>query len=147
MKKDIQAIYVDADATPGISIIEKIAKKHARKLFLYFDHSHEIYSDYATCILCDTGTQSVDMMLINAVKKHDIVITQDYGLAALCLAKGSYALHPKGFLYTSDTIESLLATRYENMKRKRKKGPKKRTKEDDRRLALCLEELLKKVES
>ena len=60
--------------------------------------------------------------------KEDLIVTQDYGLASLALAKGCIVLHHKGYKYTNDNIEQLLQTRYLSaMVRKsgkRTKGPK-----------------------
>ena len=44
--------------------------------------------------------------------KEDLIVTQDYGLASLALAKGCIVLHHKGYKYTNDNIEQLLQTRY-----------------------------------
>ena len=42
---------------------------------------------------------------MNAVSKYDIVITQDYGLAAMCLAKGAFVLNQNGKEFTDENID------------------------------------------
>ena len=48
-----------------------------------------------------------------------VVITQDYGLAALCLARSAQALHPAGHAYTKDNIDALLTVRAESARLRR----------------------------
>ena len=81
-------IIIDGDACPSISIIENIAKEYYRSI-IYCDINHFIQSDYSKVKVVDSGFQSVDMYVVNNAKKDDIVITQDYGVAAMCLAKRS----------------------------------------------------------
>lgn len=140
------AIRIDADACPDIFVIEQLTKQFQKELFLYRDQSHQIESAYGKCILCDTGFQSVDMKLLEDTLKGDLVITQDYGLAALALAKRAYVLHPKGFYYTEDKINILLMERYLNGRvNKHRKGPKKRTKQDTEKLYQCILLYLRKT--
>ena len=81
------------------------------------------------------GADAVDFVLVNRVKKGDIVVTQDYGLAAMVLAKRGYAIDQNGRWYTSENIDQLLDSRHMSKKIRqaggRLKGPKKRQKEDD----------------
>ena len=78
-------ILIDGDACPGISIIEKIAKNYNIQTLLYCDINHFISSDYIEVKVVDSGFQSVDMYIMNETKENDIVISQDYGVAAICL--------------------------------------------------------------
>jgi len=131
-------IIIDGDACPGISIIEKIAKKYEIPTILYCDINHFISSDYMEVKIVDSGFQSVDMYIMNESKKDDIVISQDYGVAAICLSKNSKVINPKGYIYTEKNIDRLLEERHISSKvRKaggRTNGPKKRSSEDDERL-------------
>ncbi|MEI3509043.1 MAG: DUF188 domain-containing protein [Bacilli bacterium] len=54
--------------------------------------------DYSKIIYVDQGNDSVDLYIANTVKKDDIVITQDYGVATTVLAKAD-AINPKGLIY------------------------------------------------
>lgn len=130
-------IIVDADACPSLREIERIASHNQIPLFFYFDTAHQITSTYATCIQCDTGFQSVDMCLVNAIQKEDIIITQDYGVAGIALSKSAFVLHPKGMIYTEENMDTLFLERYLHQKERKighGKGPKKRTLEDENRL-------------
>lgn len=131
-------IIVDADACPGKHIIEKAGKDNNIDIIMYCDIAHVITSDYSTVKYVDKGFQSVDVALTNAAKKNDIIITQDYGVAAMALGKKAYAISPKGYIYDDNNIDKLLFERHISAKVRRGGGktsnPKKRTKEDDERL-------------
>jgi len=131
-------IIVDGDACPGISIIENIAKKYGLELIVFCDINHYIQLEYGEVKVVDSGFQSVDMYVVNISKKKDIVISQDYGVAAIALGKGAYVINPKGYYYNEENIDRLLEERHISQKIRRAGGrtnnTKKRTKEDDLRL-------------
>lgn len=90
------------------------------------------------------GADSVDFALVNRVEPGDIAVTQDYGLAAMCLAKRALPLSQDGLLYTEENIGALLQSRYAAQKIRRSggrlKGPKKRTSEQDAAFERTLQE-------
>lgn len=139
-------IYVDADSCPVKDIILDIAKKYQIEVIMYFDQSHEYTSSYATIKIVESGKDSVDMYIINSIKEHDIVVSQDYGLLALALSKKALAITPNGIIMTNDNIDSFLETRYlgglDRRKDKHIKGPKKRTKENDESFKVAFEKLI-----
>jgi len=139
-------IIVDGDACPGISIIEKIAKYYNLDLIVYCDINHYIALDYGEVKIVDSGFQSVDMYVVNTCIKNDIVISQDYGVAAICLGKEAYVINPKGYNYTDKNIDRLLEERHISQKIRKAGGrtnnPRKRTKEDDIRLKATLEKII-----
>ncbi len=144
-------IYIDADACPVIRIAENIARKHCVSVTLLCDTNHRLTSDYSTVMFIGAGSDAVDLALINLCKRGDIVITQDYGVAALALGKGAKAIHQSGKWYTNDNIDSLLMERHLARKARRSgkhhlKGPAKRTEEDDRRFAESFERMLTQAE-
>lgn len=140
-------IIIDGDACPGISIIEKLAKEYNIELIVYCDIHHYISLNYGEVRVVDSGFQSVDMKVSNICRENDIVISQDYGVAAICLGKKAKVLSPKGYIYDDDNIESLLEQRHINQKIRRAGGrtqnSKKRTAEDDERLYKRLLYLIK----
>ena len=144
-------IIVDGDACPGISIIENIAKKYNIELILYCDINHYINLNYGEVRVVDSGFQSVDMKIANECKSGDIVISQDYGVAAMALGKGALAISPRGYIYDNDNIDRLLFERHLSQKNRRaggkSKGNHKRNKEDDDRLYYNLEVLIEKVKA
>nr|WP_282550553.1 DUF188 domain-containing protein [Halonatronomonas betaini] len=139
-------ILVDGDGSPVIQITEKIAKEFSYKLIIFTNYAHQIESDYAKIKKLDIESQSVDMEIINRVEAGDIVITQDYGLAALVLGKGATVLNNSGNRYTEENIDNLLAKRhlYAKMRRANKRHPthSKRTPEEDKNFKKCLIRLL-----
>ena len=144
-------IIVDGDGCAGRDIIEEVAKKYSVKLKIFCDIHHVITSDYGDVIIMDSGFQSVDMRVANEAKKGDIIITQDYGVAAMALGKGALAISPRGYIYDNDNIDRLLFERHLSQKNRRaggkSKGNHKRNKEDDDRLYYNLEVLIEKVKA
>ena len=141
-------IFVDADACPVVGIVEKIAKEHNVPLTLLCDTNHVLSSDYSEVIVVGAGADAVDYKLISICHKGDIVVSQDYGVAAMALGKGAYAIHQSGKWYTNDNIDQMLMERHLSKKARRSsrkchvKGPKKRTEEDDERFAQSFEKML-----
>lgn len=141
-------IFVDADACPVIDIVEKIAEKYHISTTLLCDTNHILYSEYSKVIIVGAGADAVDYKLISLCHKGDIVVSQDYGVAAMALSKGAYAIHQSGKWYTDDNIDQMLMERHLNRKARRSshknhiKGPSKRTKEDDIRFEQSFEKLV-----
>lgn len=127
-------IIVDADACPSIDVITELAKSNQKELILYSDTSHNLSSDYAVIKTISKSFQAVDMAIANDLKKNDILITQDYGLALIGLTKKAYVVNPKGKIYTNDNIDQMLFERFLGTKNRKQnihmKGPKKRTDDD-----------------
>ena len=140
-------IIVDGDACPGISIITKIAKEYGLDVIIYCDINHYITVDYGEVRVVDSGFQSVDMKVANECREGDIVVSQDYGVAAICLGKKASVINPKGYIYTDDNIGAMLEQRHLSQKIRRSGGKtpnaKKRSVEDDRRLQKNLLYLVK----
>ena len=144
-------IFIDADACPVVGIVEKTAKKYNLPVTLLCDTNHILFSDYSEVIVVGAGADAVDYKLISICHKRDIVVSQDYGVAAMALGKGAYAIHQSGKWYTNDNIDQMLMERHLNKKARRGshknhlKGPGKRTEEDDVRFAQSFERLILKV--
>jgi len=131
-------VYIDADACPVTRIAERIARKYSVPVVLLCDTNHVLTSDYSEIHVIGAGADAVDIALINLCQRGDIVITQDYGVAALALGKGARAIHQSGKWFTGENIEGLLMERHMAKKARRSskhhlKGPPKRTGEDDQR--------------
>ena len=141
-------IIVDGDACPGISIITNIAKKYGLEVIIYCDINHYITVNYGEVRVVDSGFQSVDMKVVNECNSGDIIVSQDYGVAAICLGKKATVISPKGYIYTNENIGAMLEQRhlYQKIRRGGGKTPnaKKRTIEDDNRLQNNLLYLIKK---
>ena len=141
-------IFVDADACPVVGIVEKVAKEHDLPVTLLCDTNHVLSSDYSEVIVVGAGADAVDYKLISICHKGDIVVSQDYGVAAMALGKGAYAIHQSGRWYTDENIDRMLMERHLNKKARRSshknhiKGPKKRTEKDDERFAPSFEKMI-----
>ena len=141
-------IFIDADACPVVGIVEEIAEKYNIPTTLLCDTNHILYSDYSEVIVVGAGADAVDYKLISICHKGDVVVSQDYGVAAMALGKGAYAIHQSGKWYMNDNIDQMLMERHLNKKARRSshknhmKGPRKRTEEDDVRFAQSFEKLI-----
>lgn len=141
-------IYVDADAYPVVHIVEQVAENNNIQVMLLCDTNHVLHSDYSEVRVIGAGADAVDFALISLCKKSDIVVTQDYGVAAMALGKGAYAIHQSGKWYTDENIDQMLMERHMNKKARRAsgknhmKGPKKRTEDDDIRFRQSFEKLV-----
>lgn len=148
LKEVIMHIYVDADASPVIRIVENIARKYNIETTLICDTNHVLTSDYSDVVTVSAGADAVDFKLVNLCTRDDIVVTQDYGVAAMALSKGAYAIHQSGKWYTNDNIDRMLMQRHITKCAKRASsknhinGPKKRSNEDNIHFAESFEKLV-----
>lgn len=139
-------ILVDADACPVVDIIEELGQKYNKEIILFYDTSH-ITNRVSKIIYVDCQSDSVDYEIVCNIKKGDLVVTQDYGLASMSLAKGALVINQNGFMYDEFNILSLLSVRALKQKLRKNhknhlKGPKKRTKDDDLKFYNLLTEIL-----
>ncbi|MCR5705688.1 MAG: YaiI/YqxD family protein [Acholeplasmatales bacterium] len=144
-------ILVDADACPVVDIAISLAKEYNKEIILYYDDAHQTTKDYATIKMVSQGPDAVDYALINDLKLGDIVISQDYGVAQMALARGAYPINQNGMIYNDNNISYLLEVRsimaHERRSNKKThlKGPKKRTKENDIAFYNTLKKLLEEA--
>ncbi|HBH13597.1 MAG TPA: hypothetical protein DDX29_10875 [Clostridiales bacterium] len=129
-------LIVDGDGCPqnARKICEEYASYYNIGMVVVSSYDHNMQGDFET-IIVDKGKDSADFKVIEMSGKEDIIITQDYGLASLLLAKTFAVLNPAGFEYTDSNIDKLLMNRYLGQKTRRSggrtKGPKKRKASDD----------------
>ena len=146
-------IYVDADACPVVRIVEQAAREKGIPVTLLCDTNHVLRSEYSEIKIIGAGADAVDFALVGICEKGDLVVTQDYGVAAMILGKGAYGIHQSGKWYTNENIDQMLIERHLSKKARRSKskhhikGPAKRTAEDDRRFRESLEQLIRKIKS
>ena len=105
-------ILVDADGCPVVDIVVKKAKAKEIRCILICDSAHYFAKVGAETFTVSTGADSVDYALVNMIEKDDIVITQDYGLAAMCLAKKALVVNQDGKIYDNENISGLLESRH-----------------------------------
>ncbi|MCL2299713.1 MAG: YaiI/YqxD family protein [Firmicutes bacterium] len=142
-------LLIDADGCPVVDIAMRLARRHSIECLILCDTAHEFSKEGARTITVSKGADSVDFALVNLVKKGDVVVTQDYGLAAMCLARGAVPLNQNGMAYTNDNIDALLHQRHTAQKIRRGggrlKGPNKRGAEQDRGFEAALGKILTEV--
>lgn len=140
-------IIVDADACPVKEIIVRVGKEFNKEVVMVIDTSHILHSDYAKIITVDKGADSADIYLINLATRGDIIVTQDYGVAAMALGKGCKCINQNGMVYNEGNIDSLLLSRHIGKKIRRSGGRinsvPKRTKEDDVNFEKAFTDLIK----
>lgn len=141
-------VLIDADACPVVRVAEQCAKKRGIPVTLLCDTNHVMTTDYSEVRVIGAGADAVDFALVNLCRRGDVVITQDYGVAAMALSRGAYCIHQSGREYTNDNIDALLGERHLAKEARRAsakhhlKGPRKRTPEDDERFRIAFDALL-----
>ena len=128
-------LLIDADGCPVTDIALALCREYAVPCLILCNTAHEFHREGAETLIFDKGADSVDFALVRRVDPGDIVITQDYGLASMCLAKQAHVLQQDGWEYTQDNMDALLFQRHAARKHRaaggRFKGPKKRTQDQD----------------
>ncbi len=139
-------LLIDADGCPVVDIAIRLCKEFAVPCYLLCDTAHEFHRECARTLVFDKGPDSVDYALVNRIMPGDVVITQDYGLASMCLARNARVLHQNGWEYTQDNIDALLWERHSARKFRasggRSKGPAKRTAQQNEAFEKALRSLL-----
>ncbi len=139
-------LFIDADGCPVTKIAVRAAQARGVPCTVICDTSHRFDLPGAEVITVEKGADSADFRLVNMIQQGDIAITQDYGLAAMCLSRGALVLHQDGKQYTSENIDGLLAFRAFSKRIRRGggrlRGAPKRTPEQDKAFEAALCDLL-----
>lgn len=139
-------ILIDADGCPVVRLTVSVAKEYGIPAVIFCDTSHEFHLDGVETVTVDKGADSADFAIVNFIESGDLVVTQDYGLAAMVLSKKGSVLTQNGLEITALNIDSLLASRYAakkaRMSKKHLKGPPKRTAQQDRAFERALRRIL-----
>ena len=142
-------ILIDADGCPVVDITISLAQQFAVEVLILCDTAHSIEREGASTLTYATGADSVDFALVNLLHPGDIVVTQDHGLAAMCLARQAIVIDQNGFQYTAGNIDSLLLARHTARQIRRQggrvKGPHKRGSSQDTAFTQTLLSLLQHI--
>jgi len=114
-------ILLDADGSPVRQETVSLAQEHQIPLYIISNINHMIEEPYGEILTVDHDKDAADFKILSLIEPGDLVITQDYGLASLVLAKEAHAMHHDGWFYTNFNMEALLMRRHLNAKA-RKKG-------------------------
>lgn len=141
-------ILIDADGCPVVGLAAAVAREYALECLIVCDTAHSLEEPGALTLTVPKGADSVDFALVNRLRPGDVVVTQDYGLAAMCLARRARALSQNGMEYTGDNIDALLLQRHTAGKLRRGggrlKGPPKRTADQDRAFEQALRRMVER---
>lgn len=138
-------IFVDGDGCPVVDLTIQIAKSYDIDVVVVKNYCHEIYDDYATIITVDKSSDSADYYIVNNATNGDIVVTQDYGLAAMALAKNAVCITQNGLIITSDNINQLLERRHFNREMRRKHNKYTKFKKRDTKSDVCFKKSLSEL--
>jgi uncharacterized protein YaiI (UPF0178 family) len=139
-------IIIDADACPKevLASCIRLGERFGIEIFTVANFNHLVQSPHH--IVVGDNPQEADIMIANLTQAGDIVVTQDWGLAALVIGKGAACLSPSGREYKQETIDFMLEEREAKAKFRRggnrTKGPKKRAAEDDANFLFNLERII-----
>lgn len=141
-------VLVDADGCPVVDLTIRLSA--GVDVFLVCDTAHEFNRAGATTITIGQGPDAVDYAIVNRISPGDIIVTQDYGLAALALARKGRPIDQNGRIFTDDNIDFLLHTRHVGQQIRRAggrtKGPKKRTRLENEQFEVSFRSLLRQEE-
>lgn len=141
-------VIIDGDACPVIKEVEYISKKYGVDCFIVKNHAHNIHSKYSKVITVDTRSEQADFEIVNMTEKDDIIVTQDYGLCGMVIAKDAVGINQYGKEVNSINVDILLMKRDINRQIREKHNKytkfKKRTKKDNKRFQEQFEKLIKK---
>lgn len=139
-------IYIDADGCPVVDEAIAIAKEANLEIVIVKNYAHVIHDSYATIVSVDISRDSADFYIANAINKGDIVVTQDYGLAAMCLSKEAISINQNGIIYSQDNIDGMLNRRHLHQQLRKQKiyhgKAKKRQRESDTNFIYKLKQLI-----
>lgn len=146
----VNKLVIDADGCPVVRQAAKTAAEYSADCLIVCDSAHYFDISTAKTVVVSQGADSADFYIANHVAPGDIVITQDYGLAAMCLAKKACAINQDGRVYSDENIGGLLESRAIGKKIRRSggrlKGPPKRHEEQNKRFVDTLRRILENAE-
>lgn len=144
-------IFVDGDGSPVKETVIEVAVEKALDVVIVTSvdlGGRRIIKKNVSFVYVDKGADAADFKIVQLIKKGDLLITQDYGLASLVLPKGVLVLHQLGYQYTKENIDGLLEQRYFSGQIRRKggrtKGPKPFTDKDRTTFKQALIELVER---
>ena len=107
-------IYCDADGFPKAAkdlLIRTAIRLHVPLVFVANRRVSYPPSVIISSIIVPEGPDLADDRIVEMARKGDLVITADIPLADRVVAKGAFALNPRGNLYTDANIKDRLAMR------------------------------------
>ena len=138
-------VLVDADACPVLEIVRRLCARDGVPVITVSSFRHNIGGEGH--IMVGPEPQAADMAIINRTQRGDLVVTQDWGLAGLALARGAHAISPWGHRFRDDEMDGRLAQRALHARLRRGgvrlPGPRRRTAADDASFEQALQAVLR----
>ena len=107
-------IYVDADGFPNAAndiLVRAALRLGVPVVFVANKPLYHGTSELFSHVLVPKGTDIADDRIVELAMPGDLVVTADIPLADRVVAKGAFALNPRGKLYTEKNIKDRLALR------------------------------------
>lgn len=105
-------IYVDADACPVKTEVEKVATRHGIGVKMVSNGGiRPSPNPLIESVFVDAGADVADMWIAERVGPGDVVVTNDIPLAAKCVEAGAKVLKPNGETLTQVNVREALAMR------------------------------------
>ncbi|ATX65138.1 YaiI/YqxD family protein [Roseinatronobacter bogoriensis] len=106
------AIYVDADACPVKSEVERVGTRHKLKIFIVSNGGiRPSVNPLVETVIVAAGADEADKWIAERAGQGDIVVTGDIPLAAKCVEAGAQVLKHNGEPLSAENIGNVLATR------------------------------------
>ena len=134
-KSRSRTIVVDGDACPVKKEIAEVGRAFGVPVLMVSSYDHALKAEEGvTVVQVDRGDQSADLYIANHISAGDVVLTGDYGLAALALGKRCSVLSFRGQEYDDSKMDFMLEGRHARAVERRRghysKGPKPITAEE-----------------
>jgi uncharacterized protein YaiI (UPF0178 family) len=105
-------VYVDADACPVKTEVEKVAARHGLAVTVVSNGGlRPSANPLLRHVTVAAGADAADDWIAEHIAAGDIAITADIPLAARCLDKGARVIGPNGKAFTQDSIGMALGLR------------------------------------
>ncbi|MBO9474609.1 YaiI/YqxD family protein [Shimia sp. R10_1] len=106
------AIYVDADACPVKTEVERVGTRHKVNIYVVSNGGlRPSQNPLVENVIVPEGPDVADMWIADRATTGDVVITGDIPLAAKCVEAGARVLKHNGEALTAANIGNVLATR------------------------------------
>ena len=105
-------IYVDADACPVKSEIERVANRHKIKTYVVSNGGiRPSQNPLLNLVVVSKEADAADIWISENMSANDIVVTSDIVLAANVIEKGARVIKPTGEILNGKNIGEILAMR------------------------------------
>ena len=105
-------IYVDADACPVKTEVERVGTRHKLKMFVVSNGGiRPSQNPLVETVVVPDGPAVADMWIADRATSGDVVVTGDIPLAARCIENGALVIKHNGEALTQANIGNVLATR------------------------------------